>query len=577
MNRSRALTGRAITRSSALLVALAGLGATAVACSAAPEGEQEARTSAAVSYSLYPPSNVAAFGAADLENAYNIPTYLQPNTTIAIITQDGDDPNAEEDLEIYRSAYGLPACTALNGCLTKVTKAGAVTGLPAPLIHADRMALALDMASAGCPNCKLLVVELNPTDAATALVPAITMAKGRGASAMIVTANWAGPAYGAVPTDAALAIPGTTIFASLDWTGFGTYPAMSPSVVSVGSTNLTIAGPYGLVAESASSTVGAMCTGFAKPSWQHDAACGGRTANDVSAVGGPVWTFNTFNPETGSAGWIVSDGTLAPNVSMSLVAAIFAQTGNGGAGPSYPYIHPLYFNDVVAGQDGACAGTMCNAAIGYDAPTGMGTPDGMDMALVNRNMLDNGESSINESDPFLGDQGTGTIVVSPHQTNLPFYGVGTDTTWAGGHPLSLSFTGLPQGVSVTNIAPDGSPADPGDTFQLVAATNATLGQQSTMTIAATAGGATHYLQYEIKVEACVPSSAACGYYGFQCGSISDGCGNMVSCGSCPGGDVCSSNVCCPTGTVWDGNNQECVTKIIKTPPPKCGGKLPACQ
>jgi hypothetical protein len=35
-----------------------------------------------------------------------------------------------------------------------------------------------------------------------------------------------------------------------------------------------------------------------------------------------------------------------------------------------------------------------------------------------------------------------------------------------------------------------------------------------------------------------------------CGTVSDGCGGTVSCGSCASGQTCSSNVCCPSGTQW---------------------------
>ncbi len=36
-----------------------------------------------------------------------------------------DDPNIEADLGVYRSTYGLPPCTYLNGCLHKVNPCGA--------------------------------------------------------------------------------------------------------------------------------------------------------------------------------------------------------------------------------------------------------------------------------------------------------------------------------------------------------------------------------------------------------------------------------------------------------------------
>ena len=40
-----------------------------------------------------------------------------------------DDPNAESDLAVYRSQYGLSACTTANGCFKKVNQTGG-TDLP---------------------------------------------------------------------------------------------------------------------------------------------------------------------------------------------------------------------------------------------------------------------------------------------------------------------------------------------------------------------------------------------------------------------------------------------------------------
>ena len=44
---------------------------------------------------------------------------------------------------------------------------------------------------------------------------------------------------------------------------------------------------------------------------------------------------------------------------------------------------------------------------------------------------------------------------------------------------------------------------------------------------------------------CTPNS--CSGLGLQCGSASDGCGNTLSCGSCPAGEICSNGTCEPTG------------------------------
>jgi hypothetical protein len=387
------------------------LSALATACSSAPtDAESVRQTSEAISYSPLPPSNVAAFGAADLENAYNIPTYLQPNTTIALIVAEGDDPNAEEDLAVYRAAYGLPDCTSANGCFGKVTSTGATTGLPAasPTGAGEITATALDMASAGCPNCKLLVVELTQ-GAPSELLTAVDTAKRLGASAMVSLATY-NPVFDAIPADdSALSQPGITVFAfhnailspgsspSTDPSTYSvipfSYPAESPNVISVGLTNLTLPAtfdPY--VTESATAWGIAGCGSAPKPAWQSDSLCSGRTTNDVAATGGPVWTFNTFHAtspwQLPNSGWIEEGQSLWDNngdvaiggvIASSLVAAIFAQTGNGGAGPSYPYAHTSYFNDVGTGSivaNNSCSGALCNTGPGYDAPTGRAAPRG---------------------------------------------------------------------------------------------------------------------------------------------------------------------------------------------------------
>jgi hypothetical protein len=651
MLRSRAFAGGATARPSALWSTAFVLAGLAAACSAAPEGEHTGRTAAAITYSALPPTNVTAFGAADLENAYNVPTFLAANTTVAIIMGGGDDPNAEEDLAVYRAAYGLPTCTASTGCFLKLTSAGG-TALPVASNNSgagELMSTALDMASAGCPSCKLLVVELTGGDPSE-LLTAVNTAKAHGASAMVSLASWTA-IWDTLPADdGALAQEGVTVFASPGQiflpaqTGTGTttlpleYPAESPNVISVGQTNLTL--PRAVeasVSEFAASTGVSICSSKPKPSWQTDTGCGGRTVNDVSALNGPVWTFNTFQAndvwQLSAGGWMVQGQSAQDNhedaiggvIASSLVAAIFAQTGNGSAGPSYPYAHPGYFNDVSSGnvvQNGStCAGYMCNAGVGYDGPTGLGTPDGMDMALINRLWLDADEATVDLENPYLGDQGTGTIVVEPGQVALPWYGVETNTTWASYGGLAVSFSGLPAGVSITNLGGTGSATEPGANYQIVAGSNATIGQQSTLTIAATSNGQTHYLQYEVLVQTCVPTATlasctadecgrnipdgcggavacpviprTCAQLGAQCGEVTN-CAEEINCGSCTGTNQCTGNTCCPPGEVggegvccpagdsvsvghccpagkaWLGN--ECVTPIHLPPPPipRCG-------
>src|SRR5206468_10013468 len=71
----------------------------------------------------------AGFGALDLQSAYGVAGATGgAGQTIAIVDA-YDAPTAEADLGVYRSQYGLPACTTANGCFRKVNQSGG-TKLP---------------------------------------------------------------------------------------------------------------------------------------------------------------------------------------------------------------------------------------------------------------------------------------------------------------------------------------------------------------------------------------------------------------------------------------------------------------
>ena len=103
-------------------------------------------------------------GPADLASAYKLPSSGGSGATIAIVDAQ-DDPNAESDLAVYRAQYGLPACTTANGCFKKVNQSGVQgsypTGAPDGAVE---ISLDLDMASAICPSCKIILVEANSSN-----------------------------------------------------------------------------------------------------------------------------------------------------------------------------------------------------------------------------------------------------------------------------------------------------------------------------------------------------------------------------------------------------------------------------
>ncbi len=131
------------------------------------------------------PAIPAGYGPSDLQTAYNLTSYSANNgsgQTVAIVDA-YDDPNAESDLAVYRSQYGLSACTTANGCFSKVKQ-----GSTANTGWAEEESLDVDMASAICPNCHIILVE-----AASATISSLTTAeKYATAHANYVSNSWSG-------------------------------------------------------------------------------------------------------------------------------------------------------------------------------------------------------------------------------------------------------------------------------------------------------------------------------------------------------------------------------------------------
>jgi hypothetical protein len=80
--------------------------------------------------------------------------------------------------------------------------------------------------------------------------------------------------------------------------------------------------------------------------------------------------------ERPAGGWFDGGGT---SLAAPLVAAFQAITGVNGSTPQWAYADAANLNDPSAGSTGACAGqslVLCNAAEGYDGPTGAGSISG---------------------------------------------------------------------------------------------------------------------------------------------------------------------------------------------------------
>jgi subtilase family serine protease len=301
--------------------------------------------------------------------------------TVAVVDA-YDYPNAESDLANYRSTFGLPPCTTANGCFRKVNQNGAQGPYPRTNSGwAQEMALDLDMVSAICPGCNILLVEA-ASSLLSDLGAAVNTAANHGAAAI-------SNSYGAgeFSTEASAETqyyqhPGIAITASSGDSGYGVeFPAASQYVTAVGGTSLVRASTTERGwSETAWSGAGSGCSAFIpKPSWQTDTGCANRTVADVSAIADPYTGVAVYETYNHSGGWQVYGGT---SVASPIIASVYALAiaSNGasvGSGASLPYASATALNDVSGGSNGTCGGSyLCAASAGYDGPTGLGTPSG---------------------------------------------------------------------------------------------------------------------------------------------------------------------------------------------------------
>ncbi len=231
------------------------------------------------------------------------------------------------------------------------------------------------MVSAICPKCHILLVEANDNsfnNLGNAVNEAVKL------QANEVSNSYGGSEFSSETSFASFYNhPGHVIIASAGDSGYGSQiPAAFNTVTSVGGTTLNRASNARGWSEKVWSGTGSGCSGFIpKPAWQSDTGCNHRALNDVSADANPstgVAVYDTFH----ESGWLVFGGT---SVSSPIIASVYALAGNAGSvtSGSYPYSHRTGLFDVTSGSNGSCGGSyLCTAKVGYDGPTGLGTPKG---------------------------------------------------------------------------------------------------------------------------------------------------------------------------------------------------------
>ena len=335
--------------------------------------------------SLEGSGQLGGFSPADLGSAYGLPSGGGAGMTIAV-TIAYDDPKAEADLATYRSLYGLPPCTTANGCFAKVNQKGEAGNYPAANPGwALETSLDLDMASAACQGCDIVLVEADSNEFDD-MALAVDRAAALGAN--VISNSWATEEFaGEAAENPHFEHPGIpALFATGD-EGYGVgYPAASPGAIAVGGTSLYKSATSRGWSEAAWSGAGSGCSAYqAKPAWQQDSGCAKRTVGDASAVADPqtpVSVYDSFE----QTGWVLLGGT---SVATPLLAGVEALSSSAfrAAGPSgfarAGYGGGLF--DVTEGENGPCglesdhgfdATYLCQGEEGYDGPTGWGTPLG---------------------------------------------------------------------------------------------------------------------------------------------------------------------------------------------------------
>jgi hypothetical protein len=324
-------------------------------------------------------------GAPDIESAYKLPVTDDPNQTVAVVDA-YRTPKLAASLAAYRAQYGLPACDPSTGCLRIVNQSGTAAPLPAsgvPFGWDVETTLDVEMVSAACPHCKILVVEAHSNSLADLATAENTAAR---LGAQVISNSFGGPEIGQdQPYAKAFRHPGHVVVAASGDLGFtdASFPANQPSVTAVGGTELAKAAIQRGWTEKAwqdfNGATGSGCSAYVpKPSWQHDQHCTTRTVADLSAV-----ATNIAVNDQARKGWLLVEGTSA---AAPLIAGVYALAGNAATiSPGFEYLHPGSLFDVTTGNNdylnntsGATCGHdyLCVARKGYDAPTGLGTPNG---------------------------------------------------------------------------------------------------------------------------------------------------------------------------------------------------------
>jgi hypothetical protein len=314
--------------------------------------------------------------------------------TIAIV-EAFHDPRIAGDLHYFDWIFGLPDPPKF----TEVNERGGTTFTNMDPVWALETALDVEWAHAIAPRANILLVEAD-TASFSDLLAGVNFARYQ-PGVVVVSMSWGSPEFSyEVAYDAYFTTPpghiggsglpgGITFVASSGDTGAGTsYPAVSPNVLAVGGTTLTLApgGNYG--SETAWSYSGGGVSLYeSKPSFQVNIAGSMRSTPDVALNADPYTGYYIYDtvPYWDNSGWFQDAGTSAGAPQWAALIALADQgralLGKGSLGNAQSMIYGLPAGDF----------HHIIGALGYDLVTGRGTPKAN---LIVQHLLGRGRLSV---------------------------------------------------------------------------------------------------------------------------------------------------------------------------------------
>ena len=332
-------------------------------------------------------------------------------------------PNVAEDLSTFDSIFGLPSCTVVaitasphlplaapaagSGCsfsIAYASSSGSVSNA-APSYNSSwavEIGMDVEWAHATAPMARIVLIEAQGAGL-TELAAAVNLASAMGPG--VVSMSFGAPEGSYVSSLEPIfeANGKMSYVASTGDSGVGVqWPSVSPSVLAVGGTTLGYSGSGPRSETVWSDTGGGISAYEPQPSYQAAVAVPGVAAGAKTAKRSVADVSFNANPNTGqylvvtpagasAASWYSGGGTSIGTPQWAgLLAVANAQRALVGKAPlgepqSAIYkrigaVKGLYagaFLDVTSGRDGSCA--TCVAVAGYDAPSGLGTPNAGDL------------------------------------------------------------------------------------------------------------------------------------------------------------------------------------------------------